>query len=134
MSKAALIEMFERMVLCKDASLIGHYYHPDFMLLSNGEEQDYATFLAGHRRIYASAVRYAVRYDDDSWVEEPDRVAVRLWITVQRPGEAPTEFEVLAIAQWKDGRIHRLWELTRPDWTQVAAFAHYGDPAALWKA
>ena len=75
--------------------------------------------------MYATAITYAVRYDDGSWVESPDRVAVRVWITTQRPGEPATQIEVMLIATWLDGRIHRLWELTWPDWTQVRALGDY---------
>ena len=35
-----LVEMFERMVIAKDASRIEHYYHPEFRMTANGHTQD----------------------------------------------------------------------------------------------
>ncbi len=67
-----------------------------------------------------------MRYDDASWVESGNKVAVRLWITTRRPGEAPTEIEVVLIATYEGDRIRHLLELTWPDWTQVEALDSYG--------
>ncbi|WP_206001965.1 hypothetical protein [Paraburkholderia aromaticivorans] len=75
--------------------------------------------------MYATEVTYEVRYDDDTWVESPERIAARVWIKTQRPNEAPVEFEVVLIANYVDRKIHRVWELTWPDWTQVKAFENY---------
>lgn len=66
-----------------------------------------------------------MRYDDDAWVENGDRLAGRVWITTSRPGEDPTEIEVMLIAQFRGGRILRLWELTWPDWSNMKAFDSY---------
>jgi hypothetical protein len=52
-------------------------------------------------------------------------VAARVCITTSRPGEEPTRLEVVLIATYRDGRIHRLWELTWPNWSELGAFEHY---------
>jgi hypothetical protein len=49
-----------------------------------------------------------------------------VWITTQRPGETAVEFEIMLVATCRDGRLYRLWELTRPDWTQEKSFENYG--------
>jgi hypothetical protein len=118
-------EMFTRMVEAKDAGRIDVYYDPDFLLVTNGEVQDLAAFRAGHERVYPTAIRYSVAYDDEAWVETADRLAGRVWITVTRPGEPPRPIEVVFVATFRAGRIHRLWELTHPDWSQLDAFAGY---------
>ncbi len=123
--KDLFVEMFDRMVERKDASLIERYYHPEFQLFTNGTSQSYEDFAAGHRRVYATAINYAVRFDDDTWVVAGNRLAVRMWITTTRPDEKPTEIEVVLVAVYSDGRIHRLWELTWPDWSQLQAFDSY---------
>lgn len=120
-----LIEMFEQMVKRKDASLIERYYHPDFLLHTNGAVQGYEEFADGHRRVYATEISYAVDYDEKAWVVTDDRVAGRVWITTERPGEEPTKIEVVLIATYLDGRLYRLWELTWPDWSQLRAFDVY---------
>jgi hypothetical protein len=54
-------------------------------------------------------------------------VAGRVWITTTRPDEAPRRIEVVLIAEYRSGRLLRLWELTWPDWSQLPAFETYGD-------
>ncbi|BBX60540.1 hypothetical protein TM48_04646 [Mycobacterium shottsii] len=71
MSIALLREMFEKMVVAKNAELIGHYYDPDFVMYSDGLRQEFAEFSEGHRKIYASAISYAIEYDEDAWVQAP---------------------------------------------------------------
>lgn len=125
MSVQVMRDMFEQMVVAKDISLAPRYYHPDFQLTTNGQEQDYAAFVAGHERVYATPISYAFSYDDDAWIETVDRVAGRMWVTTTRPGEDPTTLELIFIATFLDGRIRQLWELTWPDWSQLKAFETY---------
>jgi len=124
-AKDLLIEMFDRMVTKKDASLIEHYYHPEFRLYTNGQIQDYAAFAAGHQTVYGTEIEYVVSYDDDAWVVTKYRVGGRMWITTSRPNEPPNKIEVVLVATLVEGRFHRLWELTWPDWSQLKAFETY---------
>ncbi|MEQ6199276.1 hypothetical protein [Mycobacterium tuberculosis] len=55
----------------------------------------------------------------------PDKVAGRVWITTSRPGEEPTRIEVVLIAAYRNGRIHRIWETTWPSRRNVAALDDY---------
>jgi nicotinamidase-related amidase len=110
------------MVVGRDASAVARYYHPRFRLTTNGQEQDYAAFARGHEAAYGSGISYRVEYDEDAWVVGGDRVGARVWITTQRPGEEATRIEVVLIAAYRDGLIHRLWELTWPDWSQLGGF------------
>jgi hypothetical protein len=100
-TKQLMIEMFTEMVIKKDANLIGRYYHPDFELETNGQRQNYAAFVGGHERVYASSISYDVRYDEASWIESGNKVAARMWIRTRRAEEAPTEIEVVLIAHTK---------------------------------
>ncbi|OBK14324.1 hypothetical protein [Mycobacterium asiaticum] len=133
MSVALLREMFERMVVAKNSDLIEHYYHPDFVMYSDGLSQAFAEFRDSHRTLYATPITYAVEYDDQAWVEGSDKgsdegsgkVAGRVWITTSRPGEEPTRIEVVLIVAYLDGRIHRVWETTWPSWRTAAAFESY---------
>jgi hypothetical protein len=119
--------MFDRMVAVKDLAAIEAYYDPEFELTTNGRVQDYATFVAGHERVYATDIEYAVEYDDDAWVQTASQVAGRLWITTRRPGQDPTRIEVVLVARLRGGRFHRVWELTWPDWSQLPEFGRYDD-------
>jgi hypothetical protein len=117
--------MFETMVVAKDPDAIARYYHPDFVMHSDGMTQNFAEFEASHRGVYATDISYAVTYDEEAWVEAGDRVAARAWITTSRPDEKPTRIEVVLIATFVDGRIHRVWETTWPSWRTVDALADY---------
>ncbi|SON62824.1 hypothetical protein MSIMFI_04353 [Mycobacterium simulans] len=117
--------MFDQMVVAKNAGLVERYYDPDFVMYSDGLRQTFAEFRDSHREIYATAIRYAVEYDEQAWVETTDKVACRVWITTSRPGEKPTRIEVVLIAAYRNGRIHRIWETTWPSWRDLAAFESY---------
>jgi hypothetical protein len=125
MSVALLREMFERMVIGKNADLAERYYDPDFLMCSDGLTQNFAEFHHSHREIYTTPIIYAIEYDEQAWVEAEDKVAGRVWITTSRPGEQPTRIEVVLIAAYRDGRIHRIWETTWPSWRGVAALENY---------
>jgi hypothetical protein len=125
MSIDLLREMFDRMVVAKNGDLIEHYFHPDFVMCSDGLTQGFADFRDSHRKLYATSIAYAVEYDEEAWVEAADRVAGRVWITTSRPGEEPTRIEVVLIAAYRDGRIHRVWETTWPSWRNVDALENY---------
>lgn len=125
MTVALLREMFEKMVVAKNAELIEHYYDPDFVMFSDGLSQDFAAFRDSHRELYASPIRYSVEYDEQAWVHGDDKVAGRVWITTTRPNERPNRIEVVLIAAYRSGRIHRVWETTWPSWRQLPSFENY---------
>lgn len=114
--------MFSEMVIKKDASVIPKYYHKDLAVYTNGTVIDYKHFLNSHIIYYKSSIEYAVKYQEDSFIEEKDKIAARLWITITKPQEPTKEVEVILIAQYKDGKIHKVWELTYPDWRHMSHF------------
>ena len=115
MSIAVLRQMFEEMVVQKDPAAIERFYDPSFAMFSNGVTQNFEDFAASHRSVYATEISYSVEYDEDAWVETPDKVAARVWITTSLPNESPTRIEVVLIAAFHDGRITRIWETTWPN-------------------
>lgn len=117
-----LVDMFTNMVVKKNADLIPKYYHPEFILYSNGDKMDYATFLSTHQKIYATPIQYTIRYDVSTYVEQSDKIAARVFITTTMPNEKANEIEVILIAEYKDNKIYRLWELTYPDWSKMEDF------------
>jgi hypothetical protein len=42
--------MFDKMVVAKNAELIGHYYDPDFLMYSDGMCQTFTEYSDSHRR------------------------------------------------------------------------------------
>lgn len=125
MSIAVLRQMFQQMVEKKDPAAIDRFYHPSFVMFSNGVTQDFEAFAASHRTIYATPISYSAEYDQQAWVESPDKVAGRVWITTSRPGESSTRVEVVLIAAFTDGRIRRVWKTTWPSWNTLPAFQTY---------
>ena len=117
-----LKEMFEEMVVKKDLSKLPDYYHPEFLLFTNGTQMDYAAFAESHQNYYATPIRYQIEYDEETLLEQRDKLAGRIWITTSRPNEPATKIEVILIAQYKNNKIYRLWELTYPDWSMLPAF------------
>ncbi len=114
--------MFSEMVEMKNASLIPVYYHPEFLLYTNGKEMDYKTFLEFHVVKYRTPIQYSVRYDEDTMLEGDGKVAGRVFITIQMPPDESIELEVMLVASYKEGKLHRLWELTYPDWSTQKEF------------
>jgi len=114
--------MFSEMVLKKDASVIPKYYHKDFLLYTNEVTMGYDNFLESHVKYYATPIKYEIQYDEETFLEQGDKIAGRVWITTSRPGEPSKKIEVILIAQYKDGKIYRVWELTYPDWSKLPAF------------
>jgi hypothetical protein len=125
MSVALFREMFEWMVVAKNADLIEHYYDPDCLMYSDGLSQSFAEFRDSHRKLYATSISYAIEYDEEAWVEAADKIAGRMWITLSRPGEESTRIELVIIAAYRKGRIHRIWETTWPSWRSAAALEGY---------
>jgi hypothetical protein len=125
MTIAVLRQMFEEMVVQKDPAAIERFYDPSFVMFSNGVTQNFEDFAASHRSVYATEISYSVEYDEDAWVETPDKVAARVWITTSLPNESPTRIEVVLIAAFHDGRITRIWETTWPNWNTLPAFETY---------
>lgn len=117
-----LKEMFSEMVIKKDASVIPAYYHKDFLLYTNEETMGYDTFLKSHEKYYTTSIKYEIEYDEETLLEQGEKIAGRVWITTARPDEPARKIEVILIAQYKDGKIYRLWELTYPDWSKLPAF------------
>ena len=115
-------EMFERMVIKKDATLIPFYYHKDFVLYGNNQEMTYETYLKFHQEIYKTSIQYDVTYDEETLLEQEEKIAARIWITTSSPNEPPKEIEVILIALFKDDKIYRIWELTYPDWSKMPEF------------
>lgn len=113
--------MFNKMVNQKNASLISKYFHKDFLLYTNSQVMDYQTFLESHIKYYESPIQYEIRYDEEAFVENTNRLAARVWITTSHPDEAAKEIEVILIAEYKEGKLFRLWELTWPDWSNLPA-------------
>lgn len=117
-----LKEMFDEMVIKKAPDRIPEFYHTAFIIYTNGREMDYETFLNSHLEYYSTPIQYEVVYDTETFLEEGEKIAGRVWITTTRPDEPPTKIEVMLVAQYKENKLYRLWELTYPDWSQLPAF------------
>ena len=117
-----LKEMFEEMVIKKNASLIPFYYHKDFVLYANDKKMMYEAYLKFHQEIYNTPIKYAIAYDEETLLEQGEKIAGRVWITTSLPNEVPKKIEVILIVAFKDNKIYRLWELTYPDWSKMPEF------------
>lgn len=118
-----LKEMFTKVTIEKNSKAIPLYYHKDFQLFSNGKTMNLTAFLQQHEAIYKTPIEYKVRYETGMLIEQGNKVAGRLFITIKKPHESAQEIEVILIAEYKENKLYRLWELTYPDWSTMKAFA-----------
>jgi hypothetical protein len=119
-----LKQMFNEVTLAKKSEAIPKHYHPEFVMYTNEQRMTFEDFLDAHKEIYGKSIGYSIEYDETTFFESGNKVAGRMWITTSRPNEASTKIEVILIVHFKDSKIHRLWELTYPDWSALPAFNH----------
>lgn len=117
-----LKEMFTKVTMEKNDQAIPLYYDKHFELHSNGKTMKFNEFLQLHQAVYKTPIQYEVRYDEKTLIEQGSKVAGRIFITTKRPNESPQEIEVILVAEYKDNKLYRLWELTYPDWSGMKAF------------
>lgn len=117
-----LKEMFTKVTLEKNAKAIPLYYSEDFKLYSNGRTINFNEFLEQHQKIYQTPIQYKLRYDEETLIEQGNKIAGRLFITTKKPNELAREIEVILIAEYKNDKLYRLCELTYPDWSKMKAF------------
>lgn len=117
-----LKEMFDKVAVAKNDKEIPLYYDKGFELYSNGKKMTYDEFLKLHKNVYKTSIQYKIRYDEETFVEQGNKVAGRLFITTTTPNEPAREIEVILIAEYNHSKLYRLWELTYPDWSKMAAF------------
>lgn len=107
-------EMLEKVIIKKDASLIPFYYHTYFLFYVNDQVITYNEYLKLHQGYFATPIQYEIAYDEDTLMEQGDKVAGRIWITTRNPHESSDKTEIIFIVQYKENKIYRLWELTHP--------------------
>lgn len=117
-----LKEMFQKMVVAKNASLLSTYYHPELLVYTNNKAMTFDEMDMFHQEIYKTPIQYTIRYDEETLLEQGNKVAGRIFITTSMPKEKPTEIEVILIVEYKDGKIYRAWELTYPNWIHMSEF------------
>jgi len=117
-----LKEMFDKVTIEKNDKAIPLYYDNSFKLYSNGKKIKYDAFLQMHRDIYKTSIQYKIRYDKETFVAQGNKVAGRLFITTIKPNEPSREIEVILVAEYKNNKLYRVWELTYPDWSKMKAF------------
>ena len=117
-----LKRMFDKVTVEKNDQAIPLYYDNAFELYSNGKKMNYDAFLQMHRNIYKTSIQYKVRYDEETFIEQGNKVSGRLFITTIKPNEPAQEIEVILVAEFRGSKLYRLWELTYPDWSRMKAF------------
>lgn len=114
--------MFTKVTIEKNDKEIPSYYSKDFELYSNGKTMKFNEFLKLHQAIYKTPIQYKIRYDEKTLIEQGNKVAGRLFITTKKPNEVAREIEVILVAEYKNNKLYRLWELTYPDWSKTKVF------------
>ena len=120
-----LKNMFTNMVVKKDISDMPKYYTSDFELYSNGKTMNYKQYYLGHKSIYKTSIQYQIAYDENTFVKNNNKVAVRMFITTKMPHSKANKIEVILIAQFRKHKISKLWELTYPNWSKLKSFKSF---------
>jgi predicted ester cyclase len=97
-----------------DPHAVDHQFTDDFEMFSNDVHWDLQTYKQYHVESYEN--RKQIQVDILDIFGQADRVAGRVSITLMDLQDNKREFQVMFIAQIKDGRVFRLWELTYPHW------------------
>jgi len=116
------MQMIEDTTIAKDISAIPCYYHPEFVMHSYGKTENFEEFISSHQKMFSGLTTYKFRYDEETFVENGDKIALRLWVNICQPSKAPQELEVLIIAKYKDGKIYRMWEMAYPEYNVTDFF------------
>lgn len=122
-----LKEMFNEMVIKKDVSVVPKYFHLEFLLYAHGQVWNYQDHVSKHQKIYKTPIQYAIRYQNETFIEQDEMISGRMFITLSLPNEPDKELELILIVKFKDNKIYRIWELTYPDWTQLETFKKVKD-------
>lgn len=112
-------KMIKEVTLKKRAEKIGSYYSKDFILYSNGTEIKFKDFKSKYDEIYKNPIEYVIKEPHTKIFAKNDKVTAHLLVTIKKPNVKPKELEVILIAQIKDGKIFRIWELVYPDWQRI---------------
>src|SRR5688572_3343563 len=97
-----LQRMFQEVTVLKNADKIPQYYHPEFVLYANGHIMNYNEFLALHQKLYLTDIQYEIEYDEGTFLEQGEKVAGRMWITIQSSKQPKRQLEVVLIAEFKN--------------------------------
>ena len=125
-TRALLVEMFDRMVVAKDKAAIPRYYDPEFVMVSNGITAGVRGVPTATRR--CTTPRSRMRWSTTTSPGSRPTTGSRSASGSPRPDRAslPRRLELVLIAAYREGRILRVWELTWPNWADLPAFERYG--------
>lgn len=98
-----------------DASQMDRYYTQDFILESNGEQYNYQVYKKQQVEIFKTLKKLRViRYEN--LFSSKNYVAGRMVILLQKKDKTQFKFYVIILAQIKNNKVHRIWEMTSPRW------------------
>lgn len=108
--------MFKNFAETRDLSQLDHYYTQDFVLDSNNESYDYTTFKKQQAEVFATLKSLQVLKYEDIF-SSGNKVAGRVIIKLVLKSKETHTFHVIFIADIKDNKIDRFWEMTNPSWS-----------------
>jgi hypothetical protein len=109
-------EMFSQVSEKRDISKIDAYYSQDFMLVSNNDSFNYKVYKKQQADIFKILAKLEVLHYDDMFAKN-DKVVANMAIRLTLKNKTTHTFYVMLIAQIKDHKIYRIWEITYPTWS-----------------
>ena len=113
--------MFEQVLVRKQIGKIADFFTKDAVVFSNGNKVDYQDFVESQHELSSSSIQYAIAYDQQAWLSGHEKVAGRVFITLQKSVQEAQKIEVIFIAEFQKGKIKTLWELAYPDLSSLSA-------------
>lgn len=110
-------EMFSEFAEKRDMSKIDHYYSNDFLLDSNHKIYDYPVYKKQQTDIFKTLKNLKVINYDDLFAKN-DKVVSRMTIELTNKDSKVDTYYVILIAQLKNNKIYRIWEVTYPSWSE----------------
>lgn len=110
-----LKSMFHNVSEAKNIKEFDKYYDKNFILESNGQTFNYTVYKKQQAEIFNTIKSLTILKYDDVF-SSGDKVATRINIKLVKNSGEILNFYVILIAQIKNNKIYRMWELTYPGW------------------
>jgi hypothetical protein len=110
-------ELFNEYAEKLDSSKLDNYFSKNFILISNNEQDSYAKFKKEQTLLFNNLKSLKVLSIDDL-IAKDNKVVGRVSIKLTPKSGEPQIYYNIFIAQIKDHKIEKMWEVLYPSWDE----------------
>lgn len=114
---AMIKELFTEYAEKLDNSKLDNYFSKNFILVSNNEQDNYAKFKKEQTLLFNNLKSFKLLSMDDL-IAKDDKVVGRVSLKLTPKSGAPKIYYDIFIAQIKDHKIEKMWEVLYPSWDE----------------